>query len=135
MSNKYQNITLQVSNAQPGSRIMVQLAPQTQGDTVAWSTGQPYSTSAGIQIQATSGTLPLAQFNVTASSVTFLTSSSGGGSAMQFNMQSFLVANETLQQFTLMAITDPNVQVTVSVNNGMPQTVNSSPSPFNWSQQ
>ncbi|KAF0224680.1 MAG: hypothetical protein FD176_862 [Rhodospirillaceae bacterium] len=132
----YQTIILQVTNVSPGAKVAVVVATNDAGQKISWSTGKTFSTSAGIQVASQSGSLPLQQMNITSGSVTFLTSSAGGGGgALQFTLQGYLAATNGIYTLTLASQADPNVLVTASIGGAMSQVVNATPTLFYWNQQ
>lgn len=130
MANRYQNVTLQVSNVQAGESITVDVTPN--GGNIGWSSGVPFQASGGIKILAESGALPLSQFILNSSSLTVTTSSSGSSGSLQFAVQLSLVADDTVQTFYLRAVSSPSVQVAVALEAGPLQVVNSTMTLFSW---
>lgn len=131
---QYQNVTISVTNANPGQKIKVLLAPLApQSSQVAWSTGAPMAASAGMQLTASGQPLPLQQLNITGTALTFLTSSAGGSSgALQFNFQLSLGGAGNPQFFTMSAPNDPNVLVTAALVGQLPQVINEAPTTLQW---
>jgi len=128
----FEPVTLQVSNAAPGQIVSIQVTPN--GANVGWSTGPNFQDSAGIQVVAQSGQLPLTQMNANAQQVTFLTTASGGiGSALSFTVQIYLAADSDISTFYLRSSSDPGVQVTAAIGNSFPQAVNQTDTLFAWS--
>lgn len=130
-NNLYQAITLNVSNAQPGQKIAVQLTGS--GVPIAFSTGPAFQNTAGISVTAQSGALPLAQFSVNSSQTTFITTSSGGGGgSLTFQVAAYLVAGAGISAFYLRSSSDPGIQVTAAIGNSVAQVVNQTQTLFSW---
>jgi len=136
--NIYQTITLSVNstNPQAGDRITVTLGTRG-GKDVAWSTGQNFATSAGINLTSTgTSSVPVSQFSITARVVTFLLAPSDSGGGVAFNLQAFLVAVSDISEFTLTLDTNQNSSVTATLSGRNPMTLdNDSPVTFDWTQQ
>jgi hypothetical protein len=130
----YQQVQLQISNAQAGQNIWIDL--QRVDLPVAWSTGPAFDGSGGINITVpgSSSALPLNSFIITASSVKVSTVSSGGGGggALSFNVTLYLVAQAGIQSFSLRSLSDPGVMVQAQVGFAQPQMVNQTFSQFPW---
>jgi hypothetical protein len=129
-TNVYKKVIFYVSNAAPGQKIAVQLT--SGGVPVAFSTGPAFQTIAGISVTAQSGSLPLSQFSINSSQTTFLTSSSGGGGALTFQLVAYLVAGENIKSFYLRSSSDPGVQVQVAIGGAAQQIVNQTQTLFSW---
>ena len=127
----YQPIKIHVSNAAAGQKIAVRLTPN--GASVGWSTGPAFQNIDGISVTADSGTLPLLQFNINTGEVVFLTTSSGGGGgSLTFLLSAYLVGAPNIETFYLASSSDPGVEVTAAIGNGLPQFVNQSQTLFAW---
>ncbi|AEK61859.1 hypothetical protein [Collimonas fungivorans] len=131
----YQQVQLQITNAQAGQNIWIDLQKVTE--PVAWSTGPAFDGSGGINITVpgSSSALPLNSFIITASSVKVSTVSSGGGGgggALSFNVTLYLVAQPGIQNFSLRSLSDPGVTVQAQVGFAQPQAVNQTFSQFPW---
>ncbi|WP_213939371.1 hypothetical protein [Pseudomonas sp. dw_612] len=133
--NVYQQVQLQVSNAQPGQRIGVQLS--AQGSQVAWSTGPVFEGGGGISIHATNrSVLPVYSFSIDASVVVINTSwGADGGGAFSFNLTLYLVAQAGIQTFGLRSASDPGVSVAAGIGNSQPQTIDQTVTLFPWNPQ
>ena len=127
----YQPITLNANNAVSGQKIAVLLISGSTAQ-IAFSSGPEFQNTAGIQVMSQSGTLPLAQLNMTSSQLTVLTSSSGGGGSLSFQVGAYLAADPSVQMLYLQSLSDPGVQITASIGNGMPQVVNQTATLFSW---
>ncbi|RKP46842.1 hypothetical protein D7S89_15890 [Trinickia fusca] len=132
---KYQHVTFNVTNAQAGQTIWIELQQQTP--QVAFSTGPNFESSGGVQVSLSGGgNLPLTSFNANAREVKVNTQSSGGGgSALQFSVDLYLVAQLNTQMFSLRSRSDPGVQITAKVGNAQPLVVNQNFTPFYWNPQ
>lgn len=126
----YQPIEFQVSNAQPGQRISIQLTGA--GVQVAFSTGPSFTNTSGVEVTSLTGSLPLESVQLNASQLLFQTSPEGDGSTLTFRARMFLVGNDGVQLFYLRSFSDPGVEVTASVGNSIPQVVNLSQTLFSW---
>lgn len=129
----YQQVQLQITNAQPGQNIWIDL--QKVNETVAWSTGPAFDGSGGINIvvPGSSSALPLNSFIINAFSVKVSTvSAGGGGGALSFNVTLYLVAQPGIQSFSLRSLSDPGVTVQAQVGFAQPQVVNQTFSQFPW---
>ena len=128
----YKKITLNVSGAAPGQNIAVQLT--SDGQEIAWSTGPDFQNTAGIAVTSLSGDLPLSEFSINASDVSFSTTSGGGGggSSLTFTVQAYLVAECDIKLFYLKSNSDSGVEVTAAIGESVPQIVNNSQTTFQW---
>lgn len=126
----YKNVKLQVSNATAGQNIAVVLT--SNGVDIGWSTGPSFQNSAGIKVAALSGELPLTQFGINPSEVSFQTQSSGGGGSLTFQVSAYMVAKEGIGTFYLRSSSDPGVEVTAQIGDSVPQVVNTSQTLFSW---
>jgi hypothetical protein len=109
----YQQVNINVTNAQPGEKIVVTLVPQ--GGFVAWSTGDPMLiNSSGILLTSTAGQpVPVEKFSVTTHDLIITTSSSGGGAgALSLSVHAFLAASSGTQFVGVSSSTDPGPLVT-----------------------
>ncbi|MEO6678876.1 MAG: hypothetical protein ABIO21_16035 [Pseudomonas sp.] len=133
--NVYQQVQLQVSNAQPGQRVSVEVS--AQGSQIAWSTGPAFQSAGGININVPSGNaVPVGSFSVSSSLITVNISSNGGSyAALSFNLSLSLVAQAGIQNFSLRSRSDPGISVTASIGNSHPQTVNQTMTLFPWTPQ
>ena len=130
-AGKYTGIIINVTNAQGAQKIQIVLGVNDpSGSQVAWSSGPSFATAAGMQLSPTTGALPLSQFNITGSTITFMTASGGSG-ALGFTFQLYLVAASDLKSFTLTANTDPNVLITAGPFGSVPQTIGTN-TILNW---
>jgi len=131
-TTKFMQFIVNVNNASAGGKVQVQLAP-SGSSKAAWSTGETFSASdSGMQLTSTSGTLPLTQFNVSGSYLTFVTSSTGGGGgALAYTISLYVSGSADCGSFTLTAYTDPNTVVTANFAGKTPQVVNND-TPFIW---
>ncbi len=128
----YQTVTLSISNATPGMPVTVSIAGK-DGLTIMWSSGNPEKTSSsGMNMQVLSGSLPLTGFQVTFNQVNFGTST--GGSALSFNFNAFLCAEDDLSEFYVtLASASPNTQAALQLQGQTAQnlTLNRAVS-FDW---
>ena len=130
-NTKYQTITLNVSGAAPGQNISIDLSGD--GSPIAWSTGPDFQNTSGINVTSLSGDLPLQQFSINASNVSFSTSSSGGGgSSLTFTVKAYLVADNDTNLFYLKSNSDTGVEITAAIGASVPQVVNRSQTTFQW---
>lgn len=132
---KYQGITLSVvsNNAQQGDRIVVNLAGR-HGASIAWSTGEDFATSAGIQLRSSGGgSVPVSAFSISNEVVTFILAPSDSGSQTTFNLQAFLVADAALTEFQLSLVSDEGSQVSATLPMQQPVALGTSPTEFDWS--
>lgn len=110
----YTQATVNVSNAQPGQKIVVNLVPQA-GQQVSWSTGDPNRVNSnGIKLSAPQGAaVPVQSFSVTSQALTVYTSSDsgGGGGSLSFNVSTYLAGVEGISIIGLNSSSDPGVLV------------------------
>jgi len=130
MSELYQSIKIEVSNAQPGQNIGISLSGN--GTQVAFSTGQNFSNQAGIQLVSSGSDLPLETFYVNPSETKFTTSSQGGGTSLTFTLNAWLVAEEGTSTFFLRSTSDPGIEVQAAIGNSLPQVINQTNTLFSW---
>jgi hypothetical protein len=131
----FQGITLSVlsNNAQQGDRISVILAGRN-GANVAWSAGQDFSTSAGINLRSTgSSSVPVSALSITNEILTFILAPSDSGSQTQFFLSAFLAASPDVTQFELTLSSDGGSQVSAALSMQQPQPLSSAPTIFDWS--
>ncbi|KQN26632.1 hypothetical protein ASE86_11200 [Sphingomonas sp. Leaf33] len=130
----YQGITLLVvsNNAQSGDRITINLG-ERGGKNVAWSTGQDFATSSGIQLSSTGGgSVPVSSFAITAEKITFMLAPSDSGSSTQFRVSAFLAADPSITEFSLSLTSDENSQVQAALSMQEPATLGPNPTVFDW---
>ena len=130
-STSYQPVTLEVSNAQPGQQISIDLTGN--GVDVAWSTGDPFQQSSGLQLRSQAASVPASSFTVNGSEVALSSASDGGGGAMSFTVSLFVVGDPGVETFFLRSASDPGVEVTAQIGGAQPQVVNQSQTLFSWS--
>ncbi len=131
-STSYRPVTLAVSNAQPGQRISVDL--RGNGVDVAWSTGNPFQQSSGLELRSEASSIPASSFTVNGSAVEVSTSAGGaGGSSLDFSIELFLAADAGIETFFLRSASDPGVEVTAQIGSAQPEAVNQAQTPFSWS--
>jgi len=134
--NVFRKVQLQVSNAQPGETIWIEL--QKQNVPVGWSTGPDYESSGGIYISMVGGAaLPLTALEINPQQVQVQTTSSGGGSggALAFTVTLYLTASPSIQMFALRSRSDQGVQILAAIENAQAQVVNATYTPFFWDPQ
>jgi hypothetical protein len=131
----FQGITLMVvsNNARSGDRITITLAGR-HGADVAWSTGQDFATSAGINLRtAGSSLVPVSTFSITNEVVTFILAASDSGSQTAFTMSAFLAASPDISEFELTLSSDEGSEVSAALPMQQPRQLGSSPTIFDWS--
>ncbi|QAU25024.1 hypothetical protein EO087_14320 [Dyella sp. M7H15-1] len=129
---KYKSAILTVTNAAPGTPIIVSIS--TKKGTIVWSSGDPADTeSSGINMVVSTGSLPLTSFMVTASQITFETAK--GGSAVAFNLNGFLCASQDLTDFSATLQSVPSgAQVTLGLGGQKAKTLTfNTTTNFDWS--
>lgn len=127
----YNPIILQVSNAQPGQRVSVEISPN--GVPIAWSMGGEFHRASGINVCSLSGAaLPLGQLSVTPSEVAILTSSNGGSGSLTVSLEAYLVAEAGISTFYLRSSSDPGIEITAFIANASPVVVNQTPTLFSF---
>lgn len=125
MSTSFQQVQLQISNAQPSQTIWIEMAEQQP--EVVWSTGPDFESSAGINIQVVGGgALPLSGFYVNPQEVKVQTTAGGGGGGgtLSFNVTLYVAAQQGANSFSLRSRSDAGVVVMAQVGFAQPQTVN-----------
>lgn len=130
---QYQQLTLQVSNAQAGQNLGVRL--QDIDVPIVYSTGQNFQTYSGISL-ATSpgGNLPLTSFSINPQQIQVQTQSGGGSTgSLTFTIITYLAAQPGISSFALsLTASAPGVQVTAQVGTQAPRAVDTTPTPFFW---
>ena len=129
----YQQLVLQVADAQPGQAIRITLSAANA--TIAWSLAPPPDERAtGLSLTCEQGSsLPLTQMVLDQQNLVFFTSSDGdGASALEFTLSAYLVASGPVSPFSLASTSDPGVLVTATVGDGSPIVLAQTPTPFEW---
>lgn len=128
----YQQIELQVSNAQPGQTVAVEVAAGNAA--IGWSFGPPVDDAAGLLLSGEGGTLPVEQLQIDATRfvVTTSTDFGGGGGSLSFNASLYLVTPEPVSVFSLTSSSDPGVLVSASIAGAAPEPLNPTPTQFAW---
>ena len=130
---KYAQATVSVSNAKPGQKASVQLTSKS-GVQVLWRTSDSAKTSAyGINLNSTSGALPVQNVSIAAQTMTILTSSASGSSAaLAFTLSTFLAAVDSVSSFSISSTSDSGVQVTFAFVGQKPITLTSNAVTMGW---
>lgn len=129
-ANIFTPLKIVVNNAQPGQNISAALT--ANGASIAFSTGASFSASAGLQLTAQEGDLPLQSMYVTASDLKVSTSSQSGGEPLSFAMSLYLIGSPGIDTFYLASHSDPGIEIYVSIGNSEPQPVNEFDTLFSW---
>jgi len=131
----YQAITLNIAanNARSGDRITISLKARG-GTRISWSTGQEFSTSSGIRLNASGqGGIPISNLSVGAEAITLLIAPSDTGAGCGFTLQIFLAASSDIREFTLVMTSDAGSSVSAALPMSEPKPLSYSPTIFDWS--
>jgi hypothetical protein len=131
MSNDivYQQLTLQFQSISPGQMVAVQLVPN--GASIEFSSGPALADSAGVQVVAQSGFLPLAQLTITSSHLAILTQS-GSANVTGFTMTLFLAADPSVSTFSMRSTSDAGILVMAQIGDSNPQAIGGADTVFSW---
>lgn len=130
----YQVITLNIvsDNSRSGDRIMITLRGR-DGASVAWSTGQEFSTSSGIRLSAVNqGGVPLSSLSIDGEMITFGIAPNDTGEGCRFTVQLFLAAAPSIRQFTLTLAASAGSSVSAGLSMSEPKPLSYSPTIFDW---
>ena len=128
----YHPTKVTATNVAPGQKVQIQVSP-TGGRSVVWSMGDTAQDGAGFSLASGPGQAAVSDVHLDGQTVSIQTSAGAASGAITLSLDLFVATDASSGAVQFRSEADPGVEVSLSLGDSPPQTVNPTPTLFSLS--